>query len=139
MINESDEFQFSILKVKGWRRKIIGSILKVEERYIYFAMIEGGVIRIPKKRIVEGTFLGNAKEETLYWLPENLFIYWYQKKFGRYPYLPSLDKMGVFWAEMGERLARLGISPPSWLASSYIPLSTFGSKREFAPKPRVMQ
>ena len=118
MINELDEFQFSILKVKGWRRNIIGSILKVEERYIHFAMIEGGVLRIPKKRIIEGTFLGNAKEETLYWLPENLFSSWYQKKFGRYPYLPSLNETIAFWAEMGERLAHFGISPPNWLVMS---------------------
>lgn len=110
-LSEADEFQFAILSVKFPRSRkpktIIGSILRVEGSWIYFALHQGGVIQIHKKRILWVDLLGNAKEETLYWLPEALFILWYKKKFGRFPYFPSWRQVREFWAEIGPHLAKI--------------------------------
>ena len=112
-LTEADEFQFAVMSVKlPWSRKprtLVGSILRVEGSWIYFALHEGGVIQIHKKRILWADLLGNAREETLYWLPEALFILWYKRKYGRFPYFPSFAQIREFWAEMRERLAKIRV------------------------------
>lgn len=95
-LNPFWECRDAILKVK-FRKKLLtlhGSVLKIETSSVYFAPLQGGVLKISKRRIEEALLFDNAAKETLKWLKHNKVIWRYLKEYGRYPHFLPLTLYG---------------------------------------------